>query len=170
MENDKNLLPTNKINNSLTKNTEDLLKKIVDENNIDTLKDLTNLFNLNQNKKNILRIAEMNGLMDKVNEQAIKRFSERPDEISNKELLDYMNSVFNIIDKSQKNLKDVDIVPMIQINNQSTDVNISLDDKDSKDRVLDVVKQLLELSKNKDNDSDIKIIEPELVDKGELNE
>lgn len=116
------------------------------------------LFNINQSKKNALRIIKLNSLLDKVENQAIERFDRRPDQVSNKELLDYMQVVATQIDRSQKFIDTLKDKPMIKVNNQKNEVNINIGselDRDSKERVMDAIQVLLkQLNEN----------EPEVVD------
>ena len=63
----------------------------------------TQLFNLNLQKKNSLRILKYNALLDKVSDVAIERVDKRPDEISTGELLSYMKVVQESINNTQTN-------------------------------------------------------------------
>lgn len=53
------------VSNIGEKETE-IASKILNENNLDEVKNLTRLFNLIQAKKNMLRVMNLNGLFDKV--------------------------------------------------------------------------------------------------------
>ena len=97
------------------------------------------LFNLNQSKKSALRVIKLNNLLSKVEDQAITRFERRPDQISNKELLDYMTTVSSQIDRAQKSIDSVSENKAIQIKAQKNEVNINMApelDSDSKKREL----------------------------------
>ena len=61
-EENKNLVT---ISNIGEKETE-IASKILNEDNLDEVKNLTRLFNLIQAKKNMLRVMNLNGLFDKV--------------------------------------------------------------------------------------------------------
>lgn len=103
-------------------------------------------FNMNQSKKNALRIIKLNSLLDKVEDQAIERFEKRPDQVSNKEILEYMQVVSNQIDRSQKFIETLKDKPMIKINEKHSEVNINIGtdlDRDSKERVIDAIQALL---------------------------
>ena len=89
-----------------------------DENDIDKVKDLTHLFNLNQAKKNVLRVLKLNSLLDKVSDQMIERFTKQPGAFSNSDLLNYMQVTQSAIDRANKALNLVDETPAIQINQQ----------------------------------------------------
>ena len=68
------------------RNDKDIIEKIKQEEDIEQVKKLINLFNLNQCKKNAIRVSAYNQLLDKVSEQMLKRFSDRPDEFTNNDL------------------------------------------------------------------------------------
>lgn len=148
----------------LEESTKDIINKIINENDIEKIKDLSKAFNINQVKKNLVRVVKLGNLMDKVEDQAITRFKQRPDEISNKELLDYLQVVQNSIDKSQKSIETIDTTPLIQLNNQ--EINVSLEnkglDKDSKERVLEVVQKLIKFTQQPSQEPEIK--EPVVID------
>lgn len=75
-----------------------------------------------------------------------ERVTKRADQFSNKDLLDYMNAMGAAMDKAQKQITDIDSVPVIQVNQQNNIVNISEAeslDKESRNRVLDVVSGIL---------------------------
>ena len=133
-----------------------------------TQKDLQtqfDLFNINQSKKNALRIIKLNSLLDKVEDQAIERFEKRPDQVSNKELLEYMNVVAGQIDRSQKFIDTLKDKPMIKVNNQKNEVNINIGtelNRDSKERVMDAIQILLKQLNKTPEDND-KIIDAEVA-------
>ena len=77
-----------------------LINQIIEENNIEKAKDLTYLFNINQNKKTMVRVNKLNELLDVITDQAVDRFTKKPDEISNKELLDSLKTVQDLMGHS----------------------------------------------------------------------
>lgn len=134
--------------NIIQKNEENIVKDIIAADNHQELEKQFGLFNDNQVKKNALRIIKLNNLLNKVEDQALERFEKRPDQISNKELIDYMNAVSNQIEKAQnfnKETLNAD-VGGIKIKQEKTEVNINVAptlSKDGKDKVVDVISQLL---------------------------
>ena len=112
MEN-TDLVLNNKKN--LDKASEDLITKIVAENDSEKLKDLVSLFNVNQSKKNIVRADIFSKLLDKISIQMTERFEKKPGEFSNKDLLDYLTAIRSAIDKSDIIPEDITI-PVIQNN------------------------------------------------------
>lgn len=130
----------------------EIVNKIIEADNKDELKHQFDLFNMNQSKKNALRVIKLNGLLGKIEDQAIERFEKRPDQISNKELLDYMQVVSTQIEKSQNYISNIQDKPMITVNNQKNELNVSIGpelDRDSKSNVINAVTNLLNQLRNK---------------------
>ena len=157
---DKNLpeIMPESLDEILEKNTLDVVNQIVNEDDVDKIKDLTHLFNVQNAKKNALRIVKLNGLLDKVSDQAIERFEKRPGEFSNKDLLDYMTVVQNSIDRSTKAL-NMEEQPLIQINQQTSEVNVNLGEnnmnRESREKVLNAVNMLLKISQSNNINNDV---------------
>lgn len=125
--------------------TKQIAQEILDEQDIEKVKDLTNLFNLNAQKRNVMRVIKMNDLLDKVTDQVIERFEKRPDNFSNDDLIKYMQVTENAIDRANKNLNLVEETPAIQLM-QNNQVNINIDsglDRDGRERVMDAVRAIL---------------------------
>lgn len=130
--------------------THQIAHKIINEDNIDTVKDLTHLFNLNQAKKNVLRVMKLNGLLDTVSDKIIERFEKYPDNFSNDDLIKYMQVTESAIEKANKQLNLVDDTPAIQLQ-QNNQVNVNIIDsydRESKDRVMEAIKSILSRSAN----------------------
>lgn len=148
-----------------------LINQIIAESDIEKTKDLTHLFNINQNKKTMIRIDKLSGLQDHLVDQFARRIAERPDEISNKELMDGIRIVQDIIERGQKQVEGVTQTPLIQFNQQNNSVNFGDSSaqlsKESRDRVKNAVLSLLSgLSKplpNETVDTPIEISESEEV-------
>lgn len=124
-----------------------LINQIIAEKDLEKTKDLTHLFNINQNKKTMIRIDKLSGLQDDLVDQFVRRIAERPDEISNKELMDGIKIVQDIIERGQKQVEGVQQTPLIQFNQQNNSVNIGDGapqlSKESRDRVKNAVLSLL---------------------------
>ena len=129
-----------------------LINQIIAEKDIEKTKDLTHLFNINQNKKTMIRIDKLSGLQDNLVDQFVRRIEERPDEISNKELMDGIKIVQDIIERGQKQVESVEQTPLIQFNQQNNSVNIGEGgtqlNKESRDRVKNAVLTFLSGLKN----------------------
>lgn len=136
----------------LDKQEEKIVQEIIKAPSQQELQAQFDAFNMNQSKKNALRIIKLNSLLDKVEDQAIERFEKKPDQVSNKELLEYMTVVAGQIDRSQKYIDTLKDRPMIKVTDKSQNVNINIGtelNKDSKERVMDAIQGLLkQLSKD----------------------
>ena len=124
-----------------------IIEQIIAEKDEQKAKSLTQLFNINQNKKTMIRVNKLSDLLDTITDQALTRFTNRPDEISNKELFDGLKVVQDLIERGQKQVSGVNETPLIQVNQQTNEVNIggaagSLS-RDSRERVKSVVLGLL---------------------------
>ncbi len=138
----------------LDNSTNKLAQDIINEDNLDQVKNLTHLFNLNQAKKNVLRILKLNQLLDKVSDQMIERFEKRPGEFSNSDLLNYMQITQSAIDRANKSLNLVDETPAIQINQQNVIVEKDVLDRESRDKITDAVNAILKKLNNKQENED----------------
>lgn len=131
----------------LNKESLTLINQIIAEKDLEKTKDLTHLFNINQNKKTMIRIDKLSGLQDDLVDQFVRRIAERPDEISNKELMDGIKIVQDIIERGQKQVEGVQQTPLIQFNQQNNSVNIEDGapqlSKESRDKVKNAVLSLL---------------------------
>ena len=130
---------------SLDDETNSIAQRIIDESDLDEVKKLTQLFNLNQSKKNAMRVLKLNSLLDKVSDQMIERFEKKPGEFSNSDLLNYLTVTQNAIDRANKSLNLVEDTPAIQLQ-QNNQINVNIIDgmsRDSKEKVTDAVKSIL---------------------------
>ena len=134
----------------------DLIENIVNETDPDKIEDLTNLFKINQKKRSLLRINKLSNLLDNIDEEVINRFNNFPETFRNETLLDYMESTQKSITNIEQNLEQA---PLIQINNQKNEINISDSglNRESRQKVLDAVMAILNSS---EADTDIIDIEP----------
>jgi hypothetical protein len=130
-----------------------LIDKIIAETDEQKIRDLTHLFNTNQNKKTIARVNKLSDLLDTITDQALERFAARPGEISNKELFDGLKVVQDLIERGQKQVSGAGDTPLIQINQQNNEVNVgnatSNLNRDSRERVKAAVIGILDSLTNK---------------------
>lgn len=137
-------LPTVK---SLSEESQALIEQILNETDEQKTRDLTGLFNKNQNKKTMVRVNKLNDLLDTITDQALARFTAKPDEISNKELFDGLKIVQDLIERGQKQVSGTGETPLIQVNQQTNEVNIGGNpsnlSRDSRERVKNAVLGLL---------------------------
>lgn len=124
-----------------------LIEQIIAETDEQKSRDLTQLFNANQNKKTMVRVNKLSDLLDTITDQALIRFTTRPDEISNKELFDGLKIVQDLIERGQKQVSGAGETPLIQVNQQTNEVNIGGSNsnlsRDSRERVKSAVLSLL---------------------------
>jgi len=135
------LIDTDNLNQEAIK----LINQIITEQDADKAKDLTYLFNINQNKKTMVRIDKLSGLQDSLVDQFTRRVAERPDEISNQELMNALKIVQDIIERGQKQISGATEKPLIQINTQTNNIGDEAAglSRDSRKRVEDAVMNLL---------------------------
>jgi len=119
-------------------------QQIIEEEDVDELQDLINLFNLNLKKKDIIRSAKLSELQDSVVDEMSQRVQFSPEEFSNSDLLNYHKIIQDTLSKSDNTLDSID-VPTIQINQQVNINNAENDsfDRESRQRILDVVGTIL---------------------------
>jgi hypothetical protein len=138
---------------SLNDESKALIEQIIAETDEQKVRDLTHLFNANQNKKTMARVNKLSDLLDTITDQALVRFTARPDEISNKELFDGLKTVQDLIERGQKQVSGAGETPFIQINQQTNEVNVGGTannlNRDSRERVKSAVLSLLDSITNK---------------------
>lgn len=139
---------------SLSEEAKDLLNKLIAENDLDKAKDLTYLFNVNQTKKTLVRIDTLSETQDLLVKQLFNRVKDRPDNISNAELMQAIRLIQEIIERGGKQASVEEKPPFIQINQQNN--NLSGDkpeemDRESRDRVKRAVLQFMSKIKGSEN-------------------
>lgn len=152
-----------------------ILNQIIAAEDIDKTKDLTYLFNVNQNKKTMVRIDSLSNLQDKLVGLLSNRVTERPDEMSNQEVMQALKVVQDIIERGTKQITGQNEQPLIQINQQTNSVNVGDEaaglNRDSRDKVRRAIMSILDNVKGTTN-TDTEIIEADttLVNGGEEDE
>lgn len=153
----------------------DILNQIIEAEDINKTKDLTYLFNINQNKKTMVRIDSLSNLQDKLVGLLSSRVTERPDEMSNQEVMQALKVVQDIIERGTKQITGQNEQPLIQINQQTNSVNVGDEaaglNRDSRDRVKRVIMGILDNVKDA-TDTNAEIIEADatVVNGDEENE
>lgn len=147
---------------SLSTPQSELEQMLINGDNIDELKDVIDLFNLNLKKKDILRSSKLSDIQDKISEQIATRIDKRANEFSNADLLNYFKVVQDIIARSDNSLENIK-TPSIQINQQNN-VSIDIDNvkklnKESRDKVVDAVQSILAKYGSVSTPSDVKGVE-----------
>lgn len=121
----------------------DIVSKISAADNSDEMKQIIDLFNLNQAKKNMLRVLKLNNLLDKVSDEMIQRFNKTPGEFNNTELLDYLQVTQSAIDRATKSLDIIDKTPSIQFNQVNVDMKDDVLSRESREKIQDAIKKIL---------------------------
>lgn len=143
MEDNKDL--TLKEDKPISLNTplEELKQKLLTENDLDKLDDIINIFNLNIKRKDIVRTSKLNDLQDKIADQMALRLTEKANEFSNKDLLDYFKVLQDTINKSDNSLESID-TPAIQINQQQINIGEESElNRESREKVKNAVATFL---------------------------
>lgn len=83
------------------------------------------------------------------------RIIERGDQFSNKDLLDYANSVTSHLEKAQKQISGVDDIPIIQFNQQNNTIITETLDPESQQRVEDAIKSILQRMREPQKENEI---------------
>lgn len=136
--------------------SKEVARKILEEDDIDKVKDLTALFNLNAQKRNVMRVIKMNDLLDKVTNQISDRFEKYPDNFTNDELLKYMQVTEAAIDRANKNLNLIEDTPQIAMQ-QNNQVNINMTygiDEEGRGKVLDIINSVLKFTRTTTNNEE----------------
>ena len=128
--------------------SERLLSLVNSSTSSQELQDLTNLFNISQKKKEMLRIKKLDGLMDAIIDNIDNRLSNY-EYMEDKDLIGYMKVVQNSIDKSSSKVNEVSETPSIQFNQQN--INVKVGDgidlntvsRESREKVVDFINNFL---------------------------
>lgn len=149
---------------SLDNKTQEIAQLILDEQDIDKVKDLTTLFNLNSQKRNVMRVMKMNELLDKVTDKVVNRFDAYPDNFSNEDLLKFMQVTETAIDRANKQLNLIDDTPPIHLT-QNNQVNINMGaelSRESREKILEFVNNAMKQSVAQKNVYELK--DEEIID------
>ena len=104
---DKNLNALAEIVDVLDKTKEvnkaenEVVNSLVADNNKQELEKQIELFKINQSKKDALRVVKLGTMKDKVEDEVFHRIEKRPDQISNKELLDFYTAISKQLDDAK---------------------------------------------------------------------
>lgn len=138
----------------LDKRADSLVAQIVEETDSKEIKDLLQQFNLNHTKKQIVRSAVFDQLMDHITDQMQERITKRGDQFSNKDLLDYLNTINASIDKTQKQIQEVDAIPVIQVTQQTNNILFADSlDRESRERITNAIQLFKQQLKQKEENN-----------------
>lgn len=125
----------------LTTPIEQLEKDILSSDDPNELSDIIDLFNLNLQKRNIIRNKKLNDIQDEVVNRMLTKIQEEPWEFSNDDLVKFHKVIQDTLSKSSNTL-DESNMPSIQVNQQ---INISSPEfnRESRSRILSAVQEVL---------------------------
>ena len=174
---DKNLNALAEIVDVLDKTKEvkkaenEVVNSLVAANNKQELEKQIELFKINQSKKDALRVVKLDTMKDKVEDEVFRRIEKRPDQISNKELLDFYGAISKQLDDAKVGVvgkpdtNNITVVaPEISTAPAGDTYNINLGTdlpKESKDNVVDAIKGVIALLQNTNSPLDLTSEEPE---------
>lgn len=120
---------------------DDLETRLMDEDNLDEINKIVEMFNVNLQKKNIIRSAKLSDVQDKVVQQMTDRFENRADSFSNDDLIKYHKIIQDTLTKTDTTMDNVK-TPTIQINQQVNVDNVTFN-SESRKRILEAVNNIL---------------------------
>ncbi len=149
----------------LDKDIQDTIDKVLSEDSPENIRDLTELFNNNMRKKDMVRSFKLSGFLEEIEDTLITRVRENPDDIKTYELLNAIKVVQESLDKTTENVAGIKSTPTIQINQQIINNGEEPLSKDSINKVLNLVNKILKESTKEET-----IIEAEIVEDKETDE
>ena len=155
---------------NLSVEAQKLIGELTSEKDKQKLQIIEQQFNEIQRKKQLARVSKLSDVQDLLTDQFYRRISQRPDEISNKEMLDGMKVIQDLIEKSQKQTDSVEEIPqLIQINQTEVNVGNNLN-RDSRERVKNAVLGLLSSINNAQQAPvESEVIEADFVEEEDSN-
>ena len=147
-----------------------LIGELTSEKDKQKVQAIEQQFNEIQRKKQLARISKLSDVQDMLTDQFYLRISQRPDEISNKEMLDGMKTIQDLMEKNQKHADSIEEIPqLIQINQTEVNVGNNLN-RDSRERVKNAVLGLLDsINKTQPVADEPSIIEADFVEEDDNN-
>lgn len=128
---------------SLNASDTELEKQLLEETDVDNIKAIIDIFNLNIKRKDIIRANKLNELQDRIYNIIDDRLENSPETFGNKVLLEYFKTVQDTINKSEINSEDV-VAPKIQLNQNNLNINMGHTlNRDSRQNVLDAIKTII---------------------------
>lgn len=124
----------------------DIAKQIVAENDLEKSKQLVDLFNMHQNKRNVLRVMKLNKITDKVLDVVDTRVSFYGNVIQDKDLVAYLRVLQDSNKLAAEQVNDLKEITPVQFNQTNNQVNINLIsdlDRDQRENVYNAVQKIL---------------------------
>lgn len=131
---------------------QELTEKFLQETDPKELQSIVDLFNLNIQKKNMLRTTRISEIQDGIIEQISKRVSSRPDEFSNADLINY----FKVMQETLAKRSTETELPEIHINQNQLNISMNPENSEgpvlnrmSRERVANAVRNILSYTQGK---------------------
>lgn len=102
---------------------------------------LIKMFNLDIQKRNIIRATKLSDVQDLITEQMIERVTKHPGEFSNKDLIEYFKSVQSVL--QSQNDADVTVPNLIQNNTVNVTMNENTLTSESRMKILNAVNKII---------------------------
>lgn len=119
-----------------------LSDKLIRTNDFDELNEIVEMFNLDLQKKNLIRGVKLSEVQDKVVDQLSMRLTERADNFSNEDLIKYLKTIQETLNKTTVTTDDIK-APTIQINQQVNVDNVNNFNAESRKRILSAVNSIM---------------------------
>lgn len=126
----------------LAEKSENLINEIIKEDDVEKFQELENKFKLTQRKKNLVRVDRLTKAIEMADDEVIERLTVEPEGWKNDELIKYVESSQKAVD-SMLNTEDK---PLIQINHNEVNLNQSGLNRESRQKVLEAVQEILRQS------------------------
>ncbi len=155
---------------TLSAESQRLVSELTFERDRQKMQAIEQQFNDIQRKKQLARVSKLSDVQDMLTDQFFQRISQRPDEISNKEMLDGMKVVQDLMEKNLKQAETIEEIPqLIQINQTEVNVGNNLN-RDSREKVKNAVLDILNsINKAQSTPTDTDIIEADFTEEEEDN-
>lgn len=149
-----------------------LVKKILQEDDIDSLKDLTRQFNVFQAKRQVLRVNTLNDVQDALVQQMLDRLEQQPHNFDNKDIALWVKTVQSAMESSKKGIEEVDTIPTI-VHQNNTQINVNVEDtlsRESREKILSVLDKILGEGGNVEDENVVLHNEGEIIPLDEVKE
>lgn len=149
-----------------------LVQKILQEDDVDNLKDLTRQFNVFQAKRQVLRVNTLNDVQDALVQQMLDRLEQQPHNFDNKDIALWVKTVQSAMESSKKGIEEVDTIPTI-VHQNNTQINVNVEDtlsRESREKILSVLDKILGESGNVEDENVVLHNEGEIIPIDEVKE
>ncbi len=161
---------TNK-NKALTVNSSinDLSNRLLIETDLEEFNKIKNLFDLNLKKKEIVRLGKLSELQELTINEMSNRLINRSDCFNNQDLLNYFKTIEDAISRGDTSLDNINTTNIQITQNQINMTSEDTLDRQSKQKVLEAVKAILNKANSIDTSNAVEV-DYTLQEKTEDNE